>query len=274
VQNQELVENYEVDLDNIQQEIDRYYVMQWNADNEEISDSVPVAYEEFNDESQPSLEGFDESLEEIVSRKYRFLLLRLDLGPNKINELKVLLLQREELVLKIKDGKEFAEETGITQEEIWQMEYLLEDIDNRIEQMLELNNSERYAVLKNSDEEQKQINQYTLGVSGLFPLDIEQQEKVLFVRLKHKEAFEKKLKAYGIDMNYPLTKEQRKALLYDVKMAALRYKHGFLMEVRKELVHDSYPFDQYTLLENYTNTEFKELLSDLNAKVAQRGVIN
>jgi hypothetical protein len=128
--------------------------------------------------------------------------------------------------------------------------------------------------LRNSDDEQKQFNQYTLGLNGLFPLDDEQQESVLFARLKHKEIFEKTLESSGVNMDYPLTKEQRDALIKDVEMAAMRYKHGFLMEARNMLDHDNYPMDQYSLLENYTNTEFNYIIKELQAKIDKRGQIN
>jgi hypothetical protein len=57
-------------------------------------------------------------------------------------------------------------------------------------------------------------------------------------------------------------------------MAAMRYKHGFLMEAHTLLDHDSFPMDQYTLLENYTNTEFTKMIDKLRAKIDRRGIIN
>jgi hypothetical protein len=270
---QELVDSYEENLDNVQQEIDHRIQIQAAAD-QSTSDNPLKSQKEIASIAKPMLEDFNESLEDIVARKYHFLLRYLNTDSEVLEELRALLHEREETVLKIKDGREFAEESGITREEIWELESLLEEIDYQIEQLLGQEYTQRYTMLKNSDKEQKQINQYTLGVTGIFPLDDNQQEAVLFTRLKHKQSFEEKLNTLGIDMNYPLTMEQRDTLKEDIEMAAMRYKHGFLMEVRNELNHDNFPMDQYTLLENHTNTEFQEIVRELYVKIDERGVVN
>jgi hypothetical protein len=272
---QELVDAYEIKLDNVQQEIDRHIQMGVAA-SQSLSDNLlkPQKDKETIEIAKPVLEGFNESLEEIVARKYYFLLKYLDVESGLLEELKALLREREETVLKIRDGQEYAEETGITKEDIWELKSLLEDIDYQIEQILGQEYAQRYTMLKDSDEEQKQINQYTLGVNGIFPLDGKQQETVLFTRLKHKQSFEKKLSTLNLEMDYPLTIEQRDVLKEDIEKAAMRYKHGFLMEIHNELNHDNFPMDQYTLLENHINTEFQGIIEELYVRIDERGVIN
>jgi len=229
--------------------------------------------EEFLAETdKPEIERYDESLGDIVARKYRFLFAKLDLSPGQLEQLKLLLEQREALALKIKDAKEFGDDSGIDKDSLWDIESELENVNTQIEELLDDETRQRFTALKDSDEEQKHFNQYTLGVNSLFPLDNVQQEAVLFTRLKHKQQFEEKLQSSGFDQDYPLSKEQSEKLLKDLEMAAMRYKHSFLQEIRRELDHSSYPMDQYTLLENYTNTEFKELLSAYREKIEQRGV--
>jgi hypothetical protein len=271
---QEMVERYESDLENIQQEIDHRVLMQANVSHSPDFANMQEEYLDTNKKSRETLGEFNESIEEIVAKKYHFLLIYLNLDPEDLHQLKILLEKREKLALKIRDGKEFFPESGVTQEDIWEMEEQLVDIDNQIEQLLDSDNLDRYVLLKNSDIEQKQFNQYSLGVSGLFPLDDEQQESVLFARLRHKAIFDDMISTLDIETDYPLTKEQRDSLIKEVEKATMRYKHGFLMEAHTLLDHDSFPMDQYTLLENYTNTEFKEILNNLKAKIAQRGIIN
>jgi hypothetical protein len=270
---QELVDRYEENLDNVQQEIDQNLQMQATT-NQSINDNLFDAQKETNSIAKPEIEDFNESLEDIIARKYHFLLRYFNVDPVVLEELKALLREREEIALMIKDGQEFAEETGLTREQIWDLESQLSEIDYEIEQLLGQEYTQRYTMLKDSDDEQKQINQYTLGVNGIFPLDDNQQEAVLLSRLKHKQSFEKKLNALGIDMDYPLTMEQRDTLKADIEMAAMRYKHGFLMEIRNNLSHDNFPMDQYTLLENHTNTEFQEIIRELYTKIDERGVVN
>lgn len=271
----DLSAHFENELDRIQAEIDRRIAMQATADVTEVVYSKPAEQILNGDEAvKPQLERYDESLEDIVRRKYRFLFARLDLSPAEMEELRLLLLEREQLALKIQDAKEFGDESGISKDDLWDLEYQLEDVDLRIEELLSGENLQRYAMLKDSDEEQKHFNQYTLGVNGLFPLNNKQQEAVLFTRLKHKQRFEESIKNSGINENFPLTKEQSEALLKDLEMAAMRYKHSFLQEIRGELDHDNFPMDQYTMLENYTNTEFQQLIDSLRAKVEDRGILN
>lgn len=271
----DLANHYENELERIQREIDHRIAMQATATTTEVVYTKPA--EQILDEREsvkPQLERYDESLEDIVRRKYRFLFARLDLSPAEMEELRLLLLEREQLALQIQDAKEFGEESGVSKEDMWDLEYQLEEVDLRIEELLSGENHQRYAMLKDSDEEQKHFNQYTLGINGLFPLNNKQQEAVLFTRLKHKQRFEDTLKQSGLSEGFPLTKEQSETLLKELEMAAMRYKHSFLQEIRGQLDHSNFPMDQYTMLENYTNTEFQQLIDDLRKQVEQRGVIN
>lgn len=271
---QEIVERYESDLESIQQEIDHRVLTQANnASSQDFSNTL-TEHLNTNNKFRETLGEYSETIDEIITKKYYFLLKYLNLDSEDFHQLRTLLEKREKLALKIRDGKEYFPESGITQEDIWKMEEQLADIDIQIEQLLDSENLDRYVLLKNSDIEQKQFNQYSLGVSGLFPLDVEQQESVLFARLRHKAIFDNTISTLDIEADYPLTKEQRDSLLKQIEMAAMRYKHGFLMEAHTLLDHDSFPMDQYTLLENYTNTEFTKMIDKLRAKIDRRGIIN
>lgn len=270
-----LVEHFEAQLDEIQFSVVRFQ----KADVAARPTSVQPA--EIDEDTNivivraelPTPERFDETLEDIVNRKYRFLFASLALDAATRDALYQLMLEREQVALKIRDAREYGDEIGMETGDIPQLEYDLEQIDNRVQDLLDQDNSQRYALLKDSDNEQEHFNQYTRGVNGLFPLDREQQESLLFSKLRHKQAFEETIASSGLDQDYPLTHAQRNELLSKLEMAAQRYKHAFLQEIRTDLDHDNYPMDQYTLLENYTNTEFQELIAELREKVDERGVL-
>lgn len=265
-----LVEHFEAQLDEIQFSIVRFQ----KADV--AVRPVPVVEAEAHETAQaelPTPERFNETLDDIVNRKYRFLLANLALDAATREVLYQLMLEREQVALKIRDARDYGDEIGMDTGDISQLEYELEQIDGRIQDLLDQDNSQRYALLKDSDNEQEHFNQYTRGVNGLFPLDREQQESLLFSKLRHKQAFEQTVASSGLDHDYPLTEAQRSELLSKVEMAAQRYKHSFLQEIRMDLDHDNYPMDQYTLLENYTNTEFQELIAELRDKIDERGVL-
>jgi hypothetical protein len=269
-----MVEQFERDLEYLRYNINSRVLVQVKGVSDIVSEKEPIIEENENYLFRATLGDYSESIEDIVAKKYYFLLKYLNLDENAEHKLIELLQMREQLALKIMDSKEYFQELGLAKEDIWNMERLLRDIDEQIEALLDAEHRVRYVMLRNSDVEQKQFNQYALGLNGLFPLDSEQQESVLFARLKQKEIFEKALESSGINMDYPLTQEQRDSLRKKVEFAAKRYKYSFLINARNVLDHDNYPMDQYTLLENYTNTEFNYLMRDLQEKIDSRGLIN
>lgn len=256
----ELEEKYRAELDEWQQ----YLLAQTNSEGNTPAaetTAVPPA------DPKPVLERYDETLEELVARKYRFLFTHLSEADKE--KLRQLLLERERVELQIQDAREYEEIGKVTNVEL--LELQLADIDARIEELLDSENRERYGLLKDSDNEQHEFTQYTLGINGLFPLNTDQQETVLFARLRHKEVYEAALGNLGLNADYPLTKEQRDQLSLAVENAVQRYKEDFLREVRPHLDNSNFPLDQYTLLENYTNTEFQEMLDKLREKINRRG---
>jgi hypothetical protein len=255
----QLEKDYRAELSEWQQ----YLLAQTSAP--ENDNAVPEAADQ-TDDPKPILEHYDETLEEIVARKYRFLFSHLDEAVKE--ELRRLLLERERLALQIRDAREYEEIGSVTNIELLELE--LADIDARIEELMNQENRTRYSLLKDSDNEQHHFTQFTLGINSLFPLTAEQQEAVLFSRLRHKEAYEAALRNSGINADYPLAPEQREQLYSTVEKALQQYKHGFLQEIRQYLDAGNFPFDQYTLVENYTNTEFQNMLARLRDKIDKR----
>lgn len=219
---------------------------------------------------QPILQTFTESLGDIVERKYRFLLAKLDLNIEDQQELMQRLEEREQLALQLNDAKEFGEELDLSSSDIADLQYRIKELDSEIAQLLG-EQEDYYTLLKNSDNEQEEFGQYTLGVSGLAPLDTLQQEHVLFSKLRHKQDFERALQELGVNMDFPLNEEQRSALLSKVNEHAHLYMDGFLREVKPHVDHSNFPMDQYTLLENYTRTEFEQMTQKLKEQINARG---
>lgn len=215
---------------------------------------------------KPALERYNESMEELVARKYRFLLVNLSEADRQA--LIQLLIERERIALSLRDLREYGEEAGAADAE--EMEQRLAEIDQQIQDLLDSHAYQRYDLLKESDNEQHHFTQFTLGINGVFPLNNGQQEAVLFAKIRHQKAFEASLRDSGLYADYPLTPQQRDSLYARLESAADAYRRGFLQEIKQYLDTSSFPFDQYTLVENYTNTEFQQMLDEMRKKIDAR----
>jgi len=72
-------------------------------------------------------------------------------------------------------------------------------------------------------------------------------------------------------MDYPLNQDQREQMLNKIDQHADLYMEEFLKAVKPHVDHSNFPMDQYTLLENYTKTEFQQLKEQLKEQVNERG---
>jgi hypothetical protein len=215
---------------------------------------------------KPALERYNESMEELVARKYRFLLANLSEADRQA--LLLLLVERERIALLLRDIREYGETPGDADTE--ELESRLAEIDQRIQDLLGAHDYQRYDLLKDSDNEQHHFTQFTLGINGVFPLNNGQQEAVLFAKIRYQKAFEASLRDSGLYADYPLTPRQRESLHARVQQAVETYQRGFLQEIKQYLDASSFPFDQYTLVENYTNTEFQQMLDEMRKKIDTR----
>jgi hypothetical protein len=216
--------------------------------------------------NKPVPKRYNESMEELVARKYRFLLAHLNEADKET--LQQLLMERERLALPLQDFREYGETgAGVNPEEL---ETQLAEIDGKIQELLSTHDYQRYDLLKDSDNEQEHFTQFTLGISDLFPMNNGQQESVLLAKVRHEKTFEARLNDAEFYADYPLTREQKDRLFTTVKSAAEDYKRSFLQEIKQYLDSSSFPFDQYTLVENYTNTEIERLIEEMQKKIETR----
>lgn len=219
---------------------------------------------------KPALERYNESVEELVARKYRFLLT--NLSESDKQALQQLLIERERIALLLSDIQEYGETAADAQPD--ELELRMAEIDEQIQELLDTQAYQRYDLLKESDNEQHHFTQFTLGINGLFPLNNGQQEAVLFAKIRNEKTFEANLKDLGLYADHPLTQQQRDKLYAAAQSAAEQYKRDYLQEIKQYLDASSFPFDQYTLVENYTNTEFQQMLDELRKKIDARAAQN
>jgi hypothetical protein len=189
----------------------------------------------------PVSKRYNESIAELVARKYRFLLAQLNEADRE--SMQQLLVEREGIALRLHDFREYGEGAGINPEEL---ETQLAEIDGKIQELLNTQDYQRYDLLKDSDNEQEHFTQFTRGISGLFPMNNGQQESVLLAKIRHEKTFAARLKDSGFYADDPLTQEQKDRLFTTVQNAAAEYKRGFLQEIRQYLDTSNFPFDQYT----------------------------
>lgn len=190
-----------------------------------------------------------QSLEELVHWKYRYLLA--DLDANAPELLPRLLLEYEQTVAHIESAERSGMDTGMLEE----LNARLAEIDNELRRLLHWSHYEQYKSLSHSDAQQRQLVEYSGGISNVAPLD-EQIERALFeAKLRHKEAYEAALVQSGLDRT-TLSAEERRSAHAALASALNEYRDNFLIEARS-LLNDQ----QYELLSSYETTEFSRLLS-------------
>jgi hypothetical protein len=256
------------------QELQQYLLTRANPGTAATARNVTGAP---NDESdapeafkKPAVERYDESIEEHVARKYRFLLT--GLSESDKQALMQLLIERERIALRLRDIREYGDaRTDATPEK---SEPQLAEIDGQIQDLLDSLGYQKFELLKDSDNAQRHFTQFTLGINGLFPLNNGQQEAVLFAKMRHEQAFEAALNDLGLYADDPLTQLQRGNLHAAVQNASEQYKRDFLQEIKQYLDSSNFPFDQYTLVENYTNTEFQQMMDEMRKKIDARAAQN
>ena len=113
-------------------------------------------------------------------------------------------------------------------------------------------------MLKDSDIEQFQFEDYVGGISNVAPLKESNKQGILYAKLVHRKRFRQALDDSGL-MRGDLTPGQRRYVLGEVSRALRASKDGFLQEARQYL----YDEEQFQLLSNYENSEYQAELEKL-----------
>lgn len=196
---------------------------------------------------------------EIVAQKYRYLFDDLKLSAADRDRLKQLLLEREDLAIRLRSVRDGEDENA--KKEIPALEARMGEVEKQIEAILQGPNLETYQTLKESDTEQYHLSEYTGGVSNVSPLSPAIERSVLEAKLKHKKAYEGALRDSGFNQK-TLSDTERSYAHAAVVRALNEYRDGFLRDVQPMLNEE-----QYVLLSNYEATEFSQELQRLQMEI-------
>jgi hypothetical protein len=193
-----------------------------------------------------------------VDGKYRFL--------ESSEKLRAALLAREKIAVAINTARQSNDPA--VKESIPQQLAELAALDQKTGTLLHPGDLATYEVLKDSDVEQWQLDDYAGGVSNVAPLSDDDRRAILYTKLAHRQRFRQVLADSGL-MNGALNATERLYAFNEVSRALGESRDSFLGEVRQYLYND----EQFTLLSNYENTEYADELEKLRriASVNDRG---
>jgi hypothetical protein len=192
--------------------------------------------------------GADASFGAYVDGKYRFL------EPSA--ELRAALLAREKIAVAINTAKQ-SNDAALKDEMPDQLADLAA-LDQKIGTLLRPGDLAAYEVLKDSDAEQFQLDDYAGGVNAVAPLSDADRKAILLTKLVHRQRFRQVLADSRL-MTGELNATDRKYAFAEVSRALGESRDSYLREVRQYLYND----EQYTLLSNYENSEYAAELEKL-----------
>jgi hypothetical protein len=192
--------------------------------------------------------GAEADFSAYVGGKYKFL--------TQSPRLSAALLDRERIAVAVNTAKQSADES--LRRQLPRLEAELADADRRVGEFLAPGDVAGFEVLKNSDMDQFQFEDYVGGISNVVPLAEEKKRAILFAKLSNRQRFRQVLENSGL-LRGDLTASQRQFAFHDVSRALRESRDGFLQEARQHL-HDE---EQFTLLNNYENSEYSGELDKL-----------
>ena len=200
--------------------------------------------------------GAEASFGAYVDGKYRFL------EPSE--QLRAALLAREKVAVAINTARQSNDAT--VKESIPQQLAELAALDRKVGTLLRPGDLAAYEVLKDSDVEQWQLDDYAGGVSNVAPLSDDDRRAILYTKLAHRQRFRQVLADSGL-MGGGLNATERQYAFNEVSRALGESRDSYLKEVRQYLYND----EQFTLLSNYENTEYADELEKLRSIASRNG---
>jgi hypothetical protein len=188
-----------------------------------------------------------------VASKYRFL--------EGSEELRAALLARERIAVAINTAKQGND--AVARDAIAARQAELAALDQKIGTLLRPGDLATFEVLKDSDIEQFQLDDYAGGVSAIAPLSDADQKAILFAKLRHRQRFREVLAQSGL-MRGGLGASERRYAFAEVSRALGDARDQYLQDVRQYLYNE----EQFSLLRNYETTEYDAELEKL------RGIAN
>ena len=191
-----------------------------------------------------------------VDGKYRYLFKDAMHAPQAQTALRAALLEREQLAVAINTARQSrdAEAAKALPGQVAE----LAELDRKIGALLPPAELTAYDVLKDSDIEQFQLDDYAGGIANVAPLSESDKQSILYTKLVYRQRFRQVLNDSGL-VRGNLSAAERKVVFGDVSRALKDYQESYLQEVRQYLYND----EQFTLLANYENSEYTAELAKL-----------
>ncbi len=196
------------------------------------------------------------SFRKYVTDKYRYLFRGSTLSPAANEALQEALVERERIAVAIRTVRQSDDETMRTQLSPLQAQIMR--LDEKVGGLLPAGAITAFDLLKDSDTEQYQLEDYAGGISNVAPVSDDDKQSILITKLTYRNRFRRVLEDSRL-MNGELTAEQRKSAFGEVSRELKRSRDSYLQEVRQYLYND----EQFQLLSNYENTEYTEELAKL-----------
>lgn len=193
--------------------------------------------------------GADASFGAYVDGKYRFL------EPSE--KLRAALLARERIAVAINTSRQSND--AAAKEAIPNQLAELAALDQKIGTLLRPRDLATFEVLKDSDIEQFQLDDYAGGVNTVAPLSDSDRKAILYTKLVHRQRFRQVLADSGL-MRGGLNASERQYAFEEVSRSLSESRDSYLQEVRQYLYND----EQFALLSNYENSEYAAELEKLH----------
>jgi len=198
----------------------------------------------------------ESSFQDYVGAKYRFLFTESGLSKEASESLSATLLEREHIAVAINTARQSSDLSA--KETIPRLQAELESLDRKVGMQLRPGDLAAYEVLKDSDIEQFQLDDFAGGASAVAPLNDADKKAILYTKLAYRQRFRQVL-ADSRFMRDDLAASERKQALAEVSRALEASRDSYLQEVRQYLYND----EQFALLRNYETTEFNAELEKL-----------
>jgi hypothetical protein len=192
--------------------------------------------------------GAEASFGAYVDGKYRFLV--------RSEKLRAALLAREKIAVAINTARQSSDPAE--KEAIPTRLAELSALDQKIGTLLRPGDLAAFEVLKDSDIEQFQLDDYAGGVNAVAPVSDADRRSILYTKLVHRQRFRQVLADSRL-MTGELNASERQYAFAEVSRALRESRDSYLQEVRQYLYND----EQFALLSNYENTEFAAELEKL-----------
>jgi hypothetical protein len=207
--------------------------------------------------SQDAIEvGAEASFGAYVDGKYRFLFDESGQSPEAAKKLRAALLAREKIAVAINTARQSSDPAA--KDAIPTQLATLAALDQKIGTLVRAGDLGTFDVLKDSDVEQFQLDDYAGGVNAVAPLSDADRRAVLYTKLVHRQRFRQVLADSGL-MRGGLNASERQYAFTEVSRALAQSRDSYLQEVRQYLYND----EQFTLLSNYENSEYAAELEKL-----------